>query len=237
MMDTQQHEVNQQANQYLTTEHFTLQTACNAIIAEVNGRITLFLGAVSSAVVALAFVGQVSQVGDTFFTFGLVLLPSLICLGLFIFLRLVQVAVEDDLYAREINRIRHFYVERSPEIKPYLLLSTHDDERGILENMGLKSSVGQGFFSSDGMVAFLNSLLMGVFLSLLVYRFFHLSILLSVVCGLGAFLLSLIPHQWYQSWRRTSVLRHIPVRFPSPESGSGPSGSRSGKRASDLREH
>jgi hypothetical protein len=40
--------------QALTTEHFTLQTARSATIMETNGRSTLFLSTVSSAVVALA---------------------------------------------------------------------------------------------------------------------------------------------------------------------------------------
>jgi hypothetical protein len=44
--------------QALTTEHFTLQTARSATIMESNGRSALFLSTVSSAVVALAFIGQ-----------------------------------------------------------------------------------------------------------------------------------------------------------------------------------
>ena len=47
----------EQVLQFMTTEHFTLQTAKSATVAEANGRSTLFLSTVSSAVVALAFVG------------------------------------------------------------------------------------------------------------------------------------------------------------------------------------
>jgi len=47
----------------LTTEHFTLQTARSATIMETNRRSALFLSTVSSAVVALAFIGQVADVG------------------------------------------------------------------------------------------------------------------------------------------------------------------------------
>ena len=42
----------------LTTEHFNLQTARMGTIAEANGRSTLYLGALSSATIAIAFVGQ-----------------------------------------------------------------------------------------------------------------------------------------------------------------------------------
>ena len=44
----------------LTTEHFTLQTARSATIADNNGRSALYLTTVSSAVVALAFIGQLT---------------------------------------------------------------------------------------------------------------------------------------------------------------------------------
>ena len=91
--------------QALTTEHFTLQTARSATIMESNGRSALFLSTVSSAVVALAFIGQVADVGQPFFLFALAVLPTLFLLGLLTYLRLAQSASEDLLYSRAINRI------------------------------------------------------------------------------------------------------------------------------------
>jgi hypothetical protein len=51
----------------MTTEHYTLQTGRSMTIAEANGRASLFVGAVSSGLVALAFVGQLSHKGDRLF--------------------------------------------------------------------------------------------------------------------------------------------------------------------------
>ena len=59
----------------LTTEYFNLQTARMGTIAEANGRSTLYLGTLSSAVIAIAFVGQANQLGDAFYLFALLLLP------------------------------------------------------------------------------------------------------------------------------------------------------------------
>jgi hypothetical protein len=92
--------------QALTTEHFTLQTARAATIADSNGRSALYLATVSSAVVALAFIGQLAHTGQAFLLFALALLPALVLLGVLTYLRLVQTAVEDLFYARAINRIR-----------------------------------------------------------------------------------------------------------------------------------
>jgi hypothetical protein len=41
----------------MTTEHYNLQTGRSMTIAEANGRASLFVGAVSSGLVALAFEG------------------------------------------------------------------------------------------------------------------------------------------------------------------------------------
>jgi len=61
---------------FMTTEHFVLQTARSAGIAELNGRAGFYLAAVSSGLIALAFIGQLSRLGTGFYVFGLVLLPG-----------------------------------------------------------------------------------------------------------------------------------------------------------------
>ena len=60
-----------QAVQILTTEHFALQSARGNVTAETNGRLAIYLGTLSSALIALAFVGQISQLGDAFHVFAL----------------------------------------------------------------------------------------------------------------------------------------------------------------------
>ena len=205
----------QETAQYITTEHFTLQTARSGVLTDINGRTNLFIGAVSSAVVALAFIGQVSRLGDTFFTFALVLFPALVFLGIVTYLRVTQSSIEDSLYAREINRIRHFYAERSPRIGAYFLLSTHDDAPGTLYNMGLQSTRGQVVFSNAGTISVINSILVGVLVGLLVNRLLVSSSLLSAVCGIVAFLISLIVHLFYQSWNWQRTKRNMHILFPS----------------------
>ena len=58
---------------FMTTEHSAQQTARSSTIQEANGRASLFLTAVSSATVALAFVGQVCRArgkGGRWFHYG-----------------------------------------------------------------------------------------------------------------------------------------------------------------------
>src|SRR5689334_3575571 len=110
----------------MTTEHLTLQNARSTTTTESIGRITLYFGAISSVIVALAFIGQASQMGDTFLLFSLILLPPLFSIGLVTFGRMLDVLVEDLVYARGINRIRHYYTEIAPHMKPYFIESTND---------------------------------------------------------------------------------------------------------------
>jgi hypothetical protein len=152
----------------LTTEHFTLQTARSATIMETNGRSALFLSTVSSAVVALAFIGQVADVGQPFFLFALVLLPALFFLGLLTYLRLTQSAIEDLLYARAINRIRRYYLELDPAAPSWILLGGHDDVRGVMANMGLAPTGRHLLSHTASTVAVMTSIIGGVFVSLVV---------------------------------------------------------------------
>ncbi|TCS07466.1 hypothetical protein [Rhizobium sp. BK418] len=112
--------------QFMTTEHFALQTARTATIQEANQRANLFLTSVSSATIALAFVAQVTQMGQSFVLFSLILLPCLYFIGLVTFVRTVQVAIEDMVHARGIARIHHYYIEIAPLMEKYLIHSTHE---------------------------------------------------------------------------------------------------------------
>src|SRR5215469_11739568 len=83
-------ELSSQLVSIMTTEHYNLQTGRAMTISEANGRSSLFVGAVSSGLVALAFVGQISHLGTAFFVFSLVVLPTLSFMGLITFERVLQ---------------------------------------------------------------------------------------------------------------------------------------------------
>ncbi len=125
-------ELSSQLVSIMTTEHYTLQTGRAMTISEANGRSSLFVGAVSSGLVALAFVGQISHLGMAFFVSSLVVLPTLLFMGLITFERVLQSGSADFVYAIGINRIRHLYLEYAPQLQPYFIFSPHDDREGEL---------------------------------------------------------------------------------------------------------
>ena len=207
-------ELSSQLVMIMTTEHLNLQSARAMAIAEANGRASLFVGAVSSALVALALVGQISHLGTAFFVFSLVVLPTLLLMGLITFERTLQGASVNLIYASGLNRIRHLYVEYAPQMQPYFILSTHDDREGIVGQEGMHTSWWQIFFNTAAMIAVINSVLVGSFMGLLC-AVFSLPLWFSTSMGVVTFLLSGTLHQGYQ-WRQLLHReRHLPALFPS----------------------
>src|SRR5262250_1991825 len=93
---------------FVTTEHFTLQTARAATIAESTGRATMFLGSVSAGLVALGLLAAATRIGAMFYALGVVVLATLSFVGLVTFERVLQTGVEDYGYAQRIARLRGF---------------------------------------------------------------------------------------------------------------------------------
>ncbi len=207
-------ELSSQLVSIMTTEHYNLQSGRSMTISEANGRSSLFVGAVSSGLVALAFVGQISHLGTAFFVFSLIVIPTLFFMGLITFERVLQAGSADIVYARGINRIRHLYLEYAPQMQPYFILSTHDDQEGTLGQEAMQTSWWQVFLSMAGMIAVINSVLAGSFVGLLLAAF-TLPLWVTTSAGVVTFLVSVGLHQRYQ-WRQWMRLgRNLPVLFPS----------------------
>jgi hypothetical protein len=207
-------ELSSQLVSIMTTEHYNLQTGRSMTISEANGRSSLFVGAVSSGLVALAFVGQISHLGMAFFVFSLVVLPTLLFMGLITFERVLQSGSADFMYAVGINRIRHLYLEYAPQMQPYIILSAHDDREGTLGHEAMHTSWWQVFLSAAGMIAVINSVLVGSFVGLLLAAF-ALPLWVCTSAGVITFLVSVSIHQRYQSEQWMRVERNLPVLFPS----------------------
>jgi hypothetical protein len=202
--------------QALTTEHFTLQTARAVAVNEGNGRTALYVGALSSTLVALALVAQRSPLGEVFFVVALTVLPAVFFLGLVTYVRVLQSSVEDIIYARAINRIRHYYTEIDPTQAHYFLLSGRDDVRGALANMFVRDSWTQFLFTMPSAVAVINGLLGGVTVALAIVTATDAPLLATVLAGMASGTMILGLHVAYQVRRFAMMKATVESRFPSP---------------------
>ncbi|HEY5938867.1 MAG TPA: hypothetical protein VIU61_29645 [Kofleriaceae bacterium] len=213
----------QQILQFMTSEHFAVQSAKSAIVAETTGRATVFLSSVSSAVVALAFVGQSSTAGDFFLLFGLALFVPLFFLGLATYVRIHEASIENMMHARRINRIRHYYVELAPEMAPYFARRTHDDMIDYLDELAIFVPKHPGRFwgrweqmiTIAGAVAVVNAVIAGVVIGMLCRNVLGLAVGWLIAIGALVGIVVVALHSRYGDRRSRAAEQHFETMFPN----------------------
>jgi hypothetical protein len=151
------------AANFVTTEHYALQSARVATISESTGRATMFLSSASGGLIALGLVATATGVGTAFYAFGFVLLPTLAFVGLVTFERALQIGLEDYLLTRRIAVLREYYFREAPELQQYLVsvpLSEVLSAGSLLAGRG-QSFRGQSFRTVAGMVGVITAVLAG----------------------------------------------------------------------------
>jgi hypothetical protein len=197
---------------FVTTEHFTLQGARSSTISESTGRASVFLGAVSGGLIALGLVATAAKTGAAFYTFGLIVLPTLAFVGLATFHRVLQSGIEDLGYARRIAQLRDYYFDHAPELAGYLLNPAEP-----LPTPGLGIRLWQQFVTVAGMVAVIIAVLAGSAGGLLAAAVSGHSLVAALVAGVvvaGAALTGLMRYQ-NLAWIRGSTA----LLFPGAEAG------------------
>jgi hypothetical protein len=118
-------------------------------------------GVLSSSLIALAFIGQMSEFGTASYVFALVLLPALSFIGIVTFQRLAQITGEDIAYAQRIARLRQFYVDVAPQLEPYLTIVRGAAAAQRLRGARPHPGGWQLFLTMSGLAALVNSVIVG----------------------------------------------------------------------------
>jgi hypothetical protein len=206
----------------LTTEHFTLQGARSQTMNETSARASLYMYAVSSALVALGFVSQVADgVGVVFATFALTVLPVIYFLGCATYVRLVECGAEDLRYGMAINRIRAYYKEIADERADLFLLSGNDDAAGVFANMGLPASRRNPAFAFSTAIAVVNGVVGGATAGLALGAFPGVELWLATALGILVAAASIA--YWLRRAARilAAAASQVSPRFPSAPTGAG----------------
>ena len=205
---------------FATTEHFNLQTARAQTVSEANGRANIYLAAVSSSLVALAFVGQTSRLGTAFYAFALILLPVLAFVGVVTFLRLVQTSLEDIAYAQRIGRLRGFYLRVAPELEAYVVVSRELLPSAQADGRSSVPSAWQLPLTVAGMVAVVNCVVLAACAGLAFEAAGVDAIVVPLAggafVGLCAFWLHERHHQGAFAAHRTDTVDHAAIYIPPP---------------------
>ena len=182
----------------LTTEHFVLQTAASATVAESNSRASIYILALSSALVAMGFTVQSR---DAFGPFVASVLPGVFVLGLLTVIRLVDVTLEHQQYLRGIAQIRGYYRSLTPEAAEYFAA-----ERGRWPEAGFTPALQLGptlglLTTTATMVAFINTLVAGAGVALLARRLIGAGPSIAFLAGAATAAILVMAFLTYQKWR------------------------------------
>lgn len=208
--------------QILTTEHWSLLSTRALSWNEAFNRATMFLSALSGAVVALALVAGATSFDDGFTMFALLLLPVVLFAGVATFGRLVEINDEDVRWVIGMNRLRHAYLEAAPELRPYFVTGSYDDEAGIMMTFGATAGPGgfaHEFVTTPGLIAVVDGVVAGV-LAAIVGLQIGLGTPGTVGLAVAVALVTVGLLASYQFRRVIGPRGHRTARFPDGQAGS-----------------
>ncbi len=104
-------------------------------------------------------------------------------------------------------------------MKRYFIESTHDDTPGVLQAIGIKPGTWQYFLTGSGMVGVINSILVGVFASIVARFSVALQNYAAISIGAAIFAVSVWLHYKHQIRRFTEVGERMKTLFPKNSKG------------------
>lgn len=208
--------------QVLATEHWSLLATRSLTYTESLGRVNMFLGILSGAVIALALVAQADRFGTTFIAVAIFMLTVVFFVGVATVRRLNMLNRDDYKWVVGMNRLRHAYLELHPELEPNFITSPHDDLAGAMKTLGLDTvsastlgTVFHGFVTLPGMVAVIVASVGAAIAGLAAIGFGAASFVVLLVGALAfVAVLAVMARSSRRSFR--SYGSSAEVRFPSP---------------------
>jgi hypothetical protein len=201
---------------FMTTEHFTLQSARAAANAEISARLQLYLTNLSSTIIALALAAQLPGLGTDFRAFAVVLLPVVYFLGIVTLGRLNQLELEWRICGQGMSRIRHYFLELAPEMERYFVMPSTDDPWVSLEALGIRGKPWRVWLlTARAVVTVVNSVVAAAFAGLAVSIGRPRQVLLPASCAAAAFVASAVAIGLVAQRRHRRDLELSPVEFPA----------------------
>ena len=165
----------------LVTEHFVLQSARGAMVGEMVGRGSIYLGSVSAALIAFGFT---AQSGVPLAPIVTAVLPALFILGELTFIALLRDSLQNIQFLRRIQKIRGHYRTLLPEAEEFFDPPEQDAELAAeMATVGLQAGPAAMLFTGASTIAVVNSILGGAGLALLLTRWIRLGDTAATVIG------------------------------------------------------
>jgi hypothetical protein len=190
-----------------------LQAARSANVGEMTGRATIYMGAVSSALIAFGFLAQVVTRLDPFVA---AVLPAVFLLGEFTFAALLRNTLENLVLLRQMQRIRGYYRTLVPEAEQFFGQAAEEERfSAAMATVGLRARPAGPLFTGASVIAAINSIVGGVGLALLAARVASLATGAALAVGITAAVVLFGLHLLYQQQRAASLVLQLPAQASS----------------------
>jgi hypothetical protein len=182
----------------LVTEHFVLQSTSSSTISESGSRVSIYLSALSSGLVAIGFTSTSHRALESL---AFTVLPVVYILGCFTIVRLVDTSVANIVSMRRMEAIRRYYATLGSLAAPYF-----EADESVTGRHGVRYGRWSYLFTMASMVIVVNSVVGGATVALV----FALAIMVAspvpVVLGIVAGLALLAAGLYYEHRRLTPVV-------------------------------
>jgi hypothetical protein len=207
--------------QILSTEHWSLLASRSLAWNESFSRAGMYLSTLSGAMVALALVAGLDKTFEAFFLFAIVLLPVVLFVGVGTLLRLGSANYHDAICVTGMNRIRGAYLEIAPDLRPYFVMSPHDDAAGINVTMAQPPHLGVWTYivgATPFLVTVLNAVIAAAILAIVALRL-HAETAVVLGLAVAAFGIVMVFESRYARSNMELVRGMAKPLFPSPPTG------------------
>jgi len=187
----------------LVTEHFVLQGTSSSTISESGSRVSIYLSALSSGLVAIGFASSSHRALEAL---AFTVLPTVFILGWFTIVRLIDTSVANVVSQRRMNLIKQYYA------------SLHPSSARFFEDPAQNVRYGRWsfLFTMASMVIVVNSVLGGATIALVAALAGQATAPVPALAGLAAGLILIVLGLRYEHLRLTpAVLSSATAREPS----------------------
>jgi hypothetical protein len=201
----------------LTTEHYMLQGTSSATTSEGGSRVSIYLSALSSGLVAIGFSSTSHRALEAL---AFTVLPVVFILGCFTVVRLTDTSVANIVSQRRMDQITAYYASIYPPAAAYF---GHDNVEMRERRHGVRYGRWSFLFTMASMVIVVNSVVGGAAVALVCALAVQAGAPVPVVAGLAAGLVLLAGGLYYEHRRLTPVVlgstaRTIPAALDAKRS-------------------
>jgi hypothetical protein len=187
----------------LVTEHFVLQSTASSTISESSSRVSIYLSALSSGLVAIGFA---SATPHALASLAFTVLPTVFILGWFTIVRLIDTSVANIISQRRMELIRAYYASLAALAPPYF-----EADDSVAGNHGVRYGRWSFLFTMASMVIVVNSVLGGATIALVFGLAIKTGLVIATVLGVIGGIVLLVLSLRYEHRRLTPVVLSSPA--------------------------